>query len=264
MVHSNAETALDLSYDVVPASSNTIVAFLCIELRSVWLSCEVQPWHNSSLSQHWNGHFFDKITLSSVGLRVQLGHGGGTCPCPQPGPPNFLVFDVTGVHPVSVDFCDCGQDCLNHWHTQLLRSWWFPTTFNRPQTVFTFELLDTFHELTLQGKTTLYDFYYMILRKSDNPKLGKSIVGLLYPRYILLYWTHPKSRYPEFHRVVWIWRHLQMLKWAGGGHDPAGADGTSEGELAVECPICPHPGCNLPDGWERAPPELMYVLPNPD
>jgi hypothetical protein len=50
-----------------------------------------------------------------------------------------------------------------------------------------------------------------------------------------------------------------MLKRGGRGQDPAGAAGTSEGELAVECPACPHPDRNLPDGWELAGP-LMYVL----
>ena len=49
-----------------------------------------------------------------------------------------------------------------------------------------------------------------------------------------------------------------MLKRAGRGQDPSGADGTQEGELAVECPACPHPGRNLPDGWENAPPEIRY------
>jgi hypothetical protein len=42
------------------------------------------------------------------------------------------------------------------------------------------------------------------------------------------------------------------LKRGGRGHDPAGVDATSNGELTVECPACPHPGRNLPDGWENA------------
>lgn len=48
------------------------------------------------------------------------------------------------------------------------------------------------------------------------------------------------------------WRHLILLKWMGRGHDPAGVKGTREGECAVLCPACPHPGKNLPDGWEDA------------
>jgi len=33
-----------------------------------------------------------------------------------------------------------------------------------------------------------------------------------------------------------------MLKRAGRGHDPAGVGATAPGELAIECPACPHPG----------------------
>jgi hypothetical protein len=56
-----------------------------------------------------------------------------------------------------------------------------------------------------------------------------------------------------------IWRHLQMLKHAGRGQDPLGAEGTQQGELTVECPVCPHPGRNFPDGWENEKPEVRYV-----
>lgn len=55
------------------------------------------------------------------------------------------------------------------------------------------------------------------------------------------------------------WRHLKLLQRAGRGHDPAGIEGTEEGSLAVECPACPQPGRNLPDGWEKAPPDRQYV-----
>lgn len=46
------------------------------------------------------------------------------------------------------------------------------------------------------------------------------------------------------------------LKQGGCGHDPAGIDATSNGELMVESPACPHPGKNLLDGWEKAGPLL--------
>ena len=42
------------------------------------------------------------------------------------------------------------------------------------------------------------------------------------------------------------------LKSVGHGHDPRGVKATSKGKLMVECPACPHPGHNLPDGWEKA------------
>ena len=48
------------------------------------------------------------------------------------------------------------------------------------------------------------------------------------------------------------------LKRAGRGQDPLGVEGTGQGELAVECPACPHPGCNLPDNWREAE-NMLYV-----
>lgn len=127
--------------------------------------------------QVWNGVFFDKTSLKALGLRVQLGHTGAPCACPIDGPSNFCVVDVTGIHLVAIAYCDCRKHGLIHKRTQILRAGWFPATFNRPQTVFTFDVLSTFHELTLQGKTALYDYYHTILRQGDNAELRDVQVG---------------------------------------------------------------------------------------
>ena len=39
------------------------------------------------------------------------------------------------------------------------------------------------------------------------------------------------------------------LKQGGWGHVPGlgGIDATTNGELILECPACPHPNWNLPD-----------------
>ncbi|KAH9965071.1 hypothetical protein BGW80DRAFT_1255055, partial [Lactifluus volemus] len=100
---------------------------------------------------------------------------GAPCPLPSAGPENFCIFDTYGVHYISVDFCDCRTNGFIHQRTQLLRARWFPATFNRPKTAFTFDCLDTFHELTLQGKTPLYDFYHTVLHKTDNLELNKTV-----------------------------------------------------------------------------------------
>lgn len=33
----------------------------------------------------------------------------------------------------------------------------------------------------------------------------------------------------------------------------------ADGAFALECPACPHPGRNLPEGWDQAPEETRYV-----
>jgi hypothetical protein len=127
-------------------------------------------------TQKWNGLFFVKTTLQTLGLRYQLGHSGAPCPCPQAGPKNFVVFNISGPHHLAINYCQCGDEPLSNW-VQLLRERWFPATLLRPQMVFTFYCLETFHELTLQGKTNLYDYYHTLLRLSDNASLSTPIVS---------------------------------------------------------------------------------------
>jgi hypothetical protein len=51
-----------------------------------------------------------------------------------------------------------------------------------------------------------------------------------------------------------------MLKRAGRTHDPLGVDSTQAGQCAVECPACPHPNRNLPEGWEQASPVQRFEI----
>ncbi len=53
------------------------------------------------------------------------------------------------------------------------------------------------------------------------------------------------------------WAHLKLLKQGGRAHCNDGVVVMKPGDLAVLCPSCPHPGVNLPDGWESAPPEYQ-------
>ncbi|KAM6497786.1 hypothetical protein JOM56_005734 [Amanita muscaria] len=208
-------------------------------------ACLVAAHHIHPLHRvkEWNGSFFSKTSLHSLGLKIQLGHGEGKCPSLADAL-IFCVFDTSGVHKVNVKFCDCGKNGFVARRIQLLRVGWFPATFNRPKTVFTFTCLDLYYELSLQGKTTIYDFYHTILRRTDN-------LGLERQTY----------RYAEFHRVVRIWCGLLMLKRAGRGQEPAGAAATAHGELALECPACPHPGRNLPKNWDiPGPLAFLYTL----
>lgn len=113
---------------------------------------------------------FVKSTLHSLGLRVQLGHGGAPCPNPSNTARRVVVCDYTGIFEHRVYFCKCQDDThgtTTEWR-QFMQIGWFPATMDAPATASTFRLLDTFQELNLQGKMNLHDYWKTIERITDN------------------------------------------------------------------------------------------------
>ncbi|KAJ7118008.1 hypothetical protein C8R43DRAFT_1153763 [Mycena crocata] len=194
----------------------------------------------------WNGKFFGPASLHDLGLRVQLGHPvGEKCSTPDALSENFLLLHTNGFHRVAVDACDCEHAAVaGPPEIQLIRAGWYPATDDKPKTCATFEVLDEFLMSTLQAKTTMYDFYAMLEKLTDNTGL-KQI-----------------NRYHAWLRMCREWRHLLMLKRAGIFHSVLGFYAVRPGQLAVLCPCCPRPGENIPDGWETAPPgqQFLYII----
>ena len=127
-------------------------------------------------AQCWKDGFFDRTSLHSLGYIFYLGHGGNACPVGSLR--QLVIIDTNGWHKVQVGFCKCGISNISHEeYRQLLRERWYPASFNRPKTAFTFDLLETYHKITLQGKLNLYDFYHSIMQKSDNQGRSKPLVS---------------------------------------------------------------------------------------
>ncbi|KAF8415032.1 hypothetical protein L210DRAFT_3658007 [Boletus edulis BED1] len=203
----------------------------CFGGELLCITCAVDSHARNPLHivKKWNGISFESTTLRDLGLRVQLGHLP-TRPCHNPercAGDLFIVIDTTGIHPVALDFCNC-ESATSHFQ-QLLRMAWFPATSSRPQSAATFRVLKQFQLLSLESKISSYEYYNSLVRLVDN-------TGLM----------DIKNRYEAFLRMTREWRHLKMLKRAGRGHVAGGAASTHEGECAVLCPACPHPGINIP------------------
>lgn len=75
---------------------------------------------------------------------------------------------MSGYHFVRVRFCACSHSSFLEPFRQLLRFDWYPASILRPKTAFTFDLMDTYHKVSMQGKLNLYDFYNSIMQKTDN------------------------------------------------------------------------------------------------
>lgn len=174
---------------------------------------------------------------------MQLGHVSMRCANPVAAPLGFQILHMNGIHDVSINYCGC--EGAKEKNLQLLRRGLYPATQRNAKTCGSFALLQLLHLLALTSKSSTYDFYRALEKATNNTGIHT---------------LKSASRYRPLLRMILQWRHLKMLKRGGRGHDPTGASGTKDGELAVACPSCPHPGINLPDGWESAPEETRYVL----
>ncbi|KAG6825488.1 hypothetical protein H0H92_003581, partial [Tricholoma furcatifolium] len=167
----------------------------------------------------WNGLFYSKVSLKSLGLRIQLGHPRGCrCSNPQVSPgDDFVVIDIRGIHEVGLDF----------------------STTTNPKSAVTFRALETYEMLSYSSKISCFEFYQSLLWLSDNT--GTEIVKgfLLMVRQ-------------------WRYLRMMKRAGRGHDPDGAVA-GTKEGECAVLCPACPQPGINLPDGWEHTPSDKQHL-----
>ena len=119
-------------------------------------------FYTEFFTQRWNGSFFVQTPLFSLGASYQLGHSVDD-PCTLPSPPSTLIlFDISGAHAVRITycFCDLNNQCqYGKRRVQLLRAGWFPASWHRPGTAFTFRLLDFTHKLQTRSKINLFDFH---------------------------------------------------------------------------------------------------------
>ncbi|OSC96771.1 hypothetical protein PYCCODRAFT_1472340 [Trametes coccinea BRFM310] len=221
--------------------------YRCIDCQDLALYCrrcviDAHSRHPIHRIAHWKDCHFTRVTLKSLGLQLQLGHGiGEKCLNPIPAPANdFTLLDVTGIHELAVNFCGC-ESARSH-HIQVLRARWFPATSVNPKTAATFLMLENFQLLSLQSKVSGWEYYQTLARRADNTGVAP-----------------PKDRYMAFMAMTRQWRHLKSLKRAGRGHAPFGMAESHEGSCAVECPACPHPGKNIPKDWNNAPPDKKWV-----
>ncbi|KAG2101825.1 uncharacterized protein F5147DRAFT_746912 [Suillus discolor] len=106
----------------------------------------------------WNGTYFERIALADMGLRVQLGHQGMSCLCPQRGHVSFVVIHTNAIH-------------LSHCQ-QLLRCEWYPATLHFPQSACTKQVLEFFLVLMWSSKVSGYEFYTSLERLTDNTRLN--------------------------------------------------------------------------------------------
>ncbi|KAK0491756.1 hypothetical protein EDD18DRAFT_1109505 [Armillaria luteobubalina] len=153
---------------------------------------------------------------------------GEVCPHPHPAfGDHFTIIDTNGIHDVALDFCNCIRE--RPLASQLQRAWLFPVTGREPRTAVTTAALEQFQMLTFMGKISTYEYYYSLVRLTDNTNTKT-----------------PSDNYGTFVRIVHEWSFIWQLKRAGIGNDPGGWKNAKPASCAVECLACPRPGINIP------------------
>lgn len=155
----------------------------------------------------------------------------------------MTIVDITGVHHLPVHFCAC--DDAPSIRTQLIRLALYPVTYDRPETVFTFRVLEDFDLENLETKASAQRYYAKLRRLTSNA----------FPQSV-------PDRYREFMRIMREWRNLQQRMRAGVHYTrgPGATPAIAPGGLALFCPACPQPGVNLPDDWQQQ--DDQYVFPS--
>jgi hypothetical protein len=157
--------------------------------------------------------------------------------------------DTLGITQHTVQACHCADS--RPLHIQLLQMGLFPSTIERPRTVFTFSVLDRYHIQSLEGKISASNFYSQLRRLTDSRfphSLPVCISKSLFPFSCSLHLMCLQDRYRELMRASRQWRDLILRKRFGHGHDEDGSP--SQAGLALFCPACPQPGINTPQDWQ--------------
>ncbi|KAF7799449.1 hypothetical protein EIP86_010684 [Pleurotus ostreatoroseus] len=133
------------------------------------------PFHRI---KKWNGSYFEKVTLQSLGLTIQLGHKQSEkCAHPIPARSKMVVLHTNGIHPTSINYCGCDRaEAAGNVRQQLMRNSLYPATEQDPMTCSTFTLLETTHIQNVQSKSGVYDLYMALERLTDNTGLRSTRV----------------------------------------------------------------------------------------
>ena len=126
-------------------------------------------WQPFRRPQHWKDGSFEKVSLYDLGGVLNLSHSLGGCGSQDGnsfGDRTMTVIHFNWVFMISIRFCCCLGAAPDH--EQLFRNSLFPSTFDRPETAFTFQLLDYYAIDAMECKTSAQIFFQKLRRMTNN------------------------------------------------------------------------------------------------
>jgi hypothetical protein len=118
-------------------------------------------------TQEWNGNFWSDISLATLGLVYQVGHGGFPCPYPDTRVHKMTVIEVPIIHRINVQYCKCSKSDHADNVDQLLRNAWYPASVTDPATCATFKSLEAYRLYNVVGNINVHDFIHALERATD-------------------------------------------------------------------------------------------------
>ena len=148
----------------------------CISTSHHCASCIARNHNSTPLHRiaKWNGVYLEDVRASEIGLflQISLHHLDGTLCQTRHKIPKFTVIDVNGFHELPAEFCACTGSNRTSMDIQLFTFQLFSASLSVPKTAFTFQVLEQFRMLNLEGKTSAHTFTKMLVRLTDGDALG--------------------------------------------------------------------------------------------
>ena len=169
-----------LSWEVTPEPLSKCSRCLCLDAAYRCTEC----WDSGPLCTHciikahrhqwfhwverWNGEFFERHDLASLGSIIYLGHRGLRCPnmADDQQPSRITITHTNGIHRCKLQYCYCTG--APDRPSQLIRSRLWPSSLKRPQSAFTIPLLRLHDHLWLISKVNANDFMKTLKRLTNN------------------------------------------------------------------------------------------------
>ena len=166
----------------LPPTNTTCTTCGDLEARFRCLDCYGSHWwcqacliqshhlHPFHCPQRWKEGSFENVSLCDLGYIFFLGHSGSGLQCPDNdnlfGDRGMTLIHVNGIFEHCVRFCRC-QGAIAE-HEQLFSHRLFSSTFDRPETAFTLDVLDYFGIDSMECKTSAQSFFHKLSRVTDN------------------------------------------------------------------------------------------------
>ncbi|KAJ6617057.1 hypothetical protein B0H10DRAFT_1798116, partial [Mycena sp. CBHHK59/15] len=209
-----------------------------------------QCWVNKhrTMPMHWafvwnkDDQFLEKKDFCRVlkNTVIALGHHGQRCPDADLGR-SFTLVESNGIHATVISFCRCKRPDGARGgpeFQQLLRAGIFPGSIKEPKTGYTLGLLEFYHQLRNQGKTSAYNFTHVLQRMAD-PFFVDSVPDI-YTNFLVI------TRFHQDLNIMLRRGYAHGLNEALPGEADRPYPNRPPGFLGLICAACPERGVNMP------------------